>query len=265
MSEEPTRHVALVTGASSGIGDAFARQLAARGHDLVAVARDVDRLERLAAELAEAHGTRTEVMGADLTAAADLARIEARVADPAQPIDLLVNNAGFGTYGRMWEIDVDDETREVALNVIAPTRLTHAALGGMVERGRGGVINVASIAAYQPNPSMATYGATKAYIVNFTQAVHEELRGTGAKAMVLCPGFTRTEFQSRAGISESAVPKLLWQSAEACVAAALRDYDRGRAVCLPSAINTAGTAMLRITPSVISRKIAARVMARGNS
>ena len=257
---ENTRKIAVVTGASEGIGREFALQLAARGYDLVAVARNQARLDSLAEELSATHGASTEVLIADLMTPAGVETVAARLQNTDSPIDLLVNNAGFGTAGKFADLDVAGEVREIQCNVLALVQLTHAALGGLVARRRGGVINVGSIAAYQPNPTMATYGATKAFVYSFTQAIHEELHGTRVKAMVLCPGFTRTEFQTRAGVEDSSVPGLLWQSAHDCVSAALRDYDRGRAVCVPGAINTLGTAFTRVTPSVVTRKVAARVM-----
>ena len=152
-------------------------------------------------------------MTADLSVGAGIAAAEARVVDEARPIDLLVNNAGFGTVGRFYELPISREISEIGLNVVAVARLTHAALPGMVTRGRGGVINVASLAGYQPTPLNATYGATKAFVSSLSQAVHEELRGSGVNCMVLCPGFTRTEFQQRAGIDSSEVPDFLWQDA----------------------------------------------------
>jgi short-subunit dehydrogenase len=258
------RKVALVTGASSGIGAEFARQLARRGHDLVVVARDVTRLGEVADALRADHGTETEILPADLADPDQLANVAARLRDADRPVDLLVNNAGFGTAGRFWEVPLDGEDKELRVNVVAVLHLTHAALGRMVERGRGGVINVSSIAAYQPNPSMATYGGTKAFVFNFTQAVHEELAGTGVKAMVLCPGFTRTEFQERAGVEDAAVPGPLWMSAEQCVSLALHDFDRGKAVCVPGVLNTLGTAFISVTPSFVTRKVAGRVMKQGS-
>ena len=183
-----SRPVALVTGASAGIGRAFATTLARNGHDLVVVARDTARLDALAKELEAAHGTTTEVLTADLSHGADVATVEARLADSARPIDLLVNNAGFGTMGRFHELPIRGEISEIGLNVVAVTRLTHAALPGMVERGCGGVINVSSIAGVQPTPLNATYGATKAFVTSLSEAIHEELKGTGVNCMVLCPG-----------------------------------------------------------------------------
>jgi short-subunit dehydrogenase len=257
-----TRPVALVTGASSGIGRAFALALADRGHDLVLVARDTARLEMLAQEIADAYGAQAEVLPADLSDAAALARVEARVSDTSHPIDLLVNNAGFGTSGEFAGLPIDREEQEIHLNVLALVRLTHAALGGQVERDRGGVINVASIAGYQPTPGNAVYGATKAFVMSFTQAVHEELKGTKVKCMVLAPGFTRTEFQVRAGFDSSEVPSFLWQDAPTVVQHSLRAYDKGRAVCVPGPLNTATAAFTAVTPDSVTRRIAGVIVRR---
>ncbi len=256
------RRVALVTGASSGIGRAFALALADRGHDLVLVARDTARLEALAKELQDAYGASAEVLTADLSDPAALATVEARVSDAARPIDLLVNNAGFGTSGRFAALPVDREEQEIQLNVVALVRLTHAALGRQIERGTGGVINVASIAGYQPTPGNATYGATKAFVSSFSQAVHEELKGTGVRCMVLSPGFTRTEFQVRAGFDSSEVPSFLWQDAATVAQHALRAYDKGRAVCVPGPLNTATAAFAAVTPHAITRRVAGVVVSR---
>jgi len=257
-----SRPVALVTGASSGIGYAFALALADRGHDLVLVARDTARLDALAKELGDAYGASAEVLSADLSDATGLAAVEARLADATRPVDLVVNNAGFGTSGHFAELPIDREQQEIQLNVLALVRLTHAALGGLIERGRGGVINVSSIAAYQPTPGNATYGATKAFVSSFTQAVHEELKGTGVKCMVLAPGFTRTEFQVRGGFDSSAVPGFLWQDAATVVEHALRAYDKGRAVCVPGPLNTATAAFTAVTPHAITRRIAGVVVSQ---
>jgi uncharacterized protein len=257
-----TRPVALVTGASSGIGRAFVLALADRGHDVVLVARDTARLEALAKELGDAYGAAAEVLTADLSDPIALGAVEARVADPARPVDLLVNNAGFGTSGRFTTLPLDREQQEIELNVLALVRLTHAALGAQVERGRGGVINVASIAAYQPTPGNAIYGATKAFVRSFSQAVHEELKGTGVTCMVLSPGFTRTEFQTRAGFDSSEVPGFLWQEAATVVQHALRAYDKGRAECVPGPLNGVTAAFTAAVPHAITRRIAGVVVSR---
>jgi uncharacterized protein len=257
-----TRPVALVTGASAGIGRTFAQTLAARGHDLVVVARDTARLELLAKELEAAHGTTTEVLGADLSVGADVATVEMRLTDDDRPVELLVNNAGFATVGRYHELPIAREIQEIGLNVVAVARLTHAALPGMVERGAGGVINVASMAAIQPTPLNATYGATKAFVSSLSQAVHEELAGTGVRCMVLCPGFTRTEFQERAGIDSNDIPDFLWQEPAAVVDVALRAYEKGRAVCVPGPLNRVTAGFSAAVPSTVSRKIAGLVVKR---
>lgn len=254
-----SRPIALVTGASSGIGAQFARVLAERGHDLVLAARDRARLEVLAKEIGNAHGVAGEVIPADLTDSSQLAAVEER----ARSVDVLVNNAGFGTYGRFVDLDVDGEDREVRLNVLAVVRLTHAAASAMVERGRGGILNVASIAGFQPTPFDATYGATKAFVLSFSQALHEELKGTGVAVSVLCPGFTRTEFQERAGIDDSAIPSFLWQEADVVARAGLDGLAKNRAVVIPGAINRVAGNVTLVTPDAITRRVASIVMRRG--
>lgn len=253
-----TRPVALVTGASSGIGAQFARVLAERDHDLVLVARGRARLETLAKELAGQRGVGCEVLAADLTDTAQLATVEAR----AENVDVLVNNAGFGTTGRFHELELDAEDREIRLNVVALTRLTHAAARAMAARGAGGILNVASIAAFQPTPGNATYSATKAYVLSFTEAVHEELRGTGVSVTCLCPGFTRTEFQARAGFDETQVPGILWQTADAVARAGLDGLARNKAVVVPGAFYKVAATATRLTPHAITRRAASLVIGR---
>jgi len=256
------RPIALVTGASAGIGNAFAHGLAQQGHDLVVVARDTARLDALAKELGAAHGTVTDVLGADLSDPVQLAIVEARLADAERPVELLVNNAGFGTVGHFKDLPIDREVQEIALNVVALTRLTHAALPNMLERRTGGVLNVASIAAYQPTPGNATYGATKAFVHSLSQGIHEELRGTGVNCMVLCPGFTRTEFQQRAGIDSTDIPGFLWQEASAVVDLALKAFAKGKAVCVPGALNRTTAGFSATVPSGVSRRIAGLIVKR---
>jgi short-subunit dehydrogenase len=254
--------VALVTGASSGIGSEFARALAARGHDLVVVARDTTRLDALAERLEKEHGVDVEVLSADLTSKKGRAVVAARLESAEPAVDLLVNSAGMGTYGKFAELSREGEAREIRLNVLALVQLSHAAVSGMIERGRGGIINVSSLAGHQPTPLNATYGATKAFVTSFSQALHEELRGAGVRVMVLCPGFTRTEFQARAGLDSDLVPSFLWQTPEPVVAAALRAYEQGRAVCIPGALNQAGAAFSSALPAGITRRIAGAVVPR---
>jgi short-subunit dehydrogenase len=252
--------VALVTGASTGLGHAFARALAARGYDLVVVARDEARLQELATEVTPSAAT--EVLAADLTGPDGLAAVEARLRDRERPVDVLVNNAGFGTSGRFAELPLDIEDRQLRLNVLAVVRLTHAALEGMLERSRGGIINVSSLAAYQPTPENAVYGATKAFVHSFSQALHEETRETGVRVMVLAPGFTRTEFQERAGVDAGRVPDILWQTAEAVVFPALEAFERGRAVYVPGLHNQVASALVQVSPDALTRRVAGAITRR---
>ena len=247
---------ALVTGASSGIGLVFAQRLAAEGHDLVVVARSKDKLDELAASV----DVGVEVIGADLSTDDGVRVVEERLR--SAPVDLLVNNAGFGTTGRFAELPIGDEDQEIRLNVLALTRLTHAGLAGMVERGSGGVVNVASIAAFQPTPGTATYGGTKAYVLSFTQALREELRGTGVKALVLCPGFTKTDFQARANYEVKGLAARFWQTPEAVVDAALSALERDAGVCVPGWQNKVAAGATHLTPRRLLPRIAGLISAQ---
>jgi len=253
---------ALVTGASAGIGRAFAAGFARRGHDLVLVARDGARLTDLGAELTRAHGVAAEVLAADLTTGDGVAAVEARLVDADRPVDVLVNNAGFGTFGRFAELDVAREVEEVELNVVALLRLTHAALRVMEPRGAGAIVNLASLAAYQPAPNSATYAATKAFVHSFTHAVHEEARGTGVRVLLVCPGYTHTELHERAGLGDTNLPEFVWQEADVVVDAALRDLDRGRSVSIPGALNQTAAAFSSVSPAGITRRVAGLVVKR---
>ena len=253
---------ALVTGATAGIGRAFADALAARGDDLVLVARDGARLESTAAELRDRHRVHATPLVADLVDEDGLAAVEACLRDVANPVDLLVNNAGIGAFGTFADLDIAGEECQIRLNVLALVRLTHAALESMVKRRRGAIVNISSLAAYQPDPSSATYGATKAFVNSFTHALHEEARGTGVHLMVVCPGYTHTEFHDRAGLGETALPEFLWQTPDAVAAEALRDLDRGRAVSIPGAMNKALCVFTSVTPAGISRRIAGIIVRR---
>jgi short-subunit dehydrogenase len=254
------RRAALVTGASSGIGAAFAQALAREQYDLVLVARRADRLEELAKSLREARPVEVEVLPADLTDAAGIARVVARIEE--SPPDLLVNNAGRGTFGSFADLDRERELDEIELNVSALVRLTHASLSGMLRRGHGAVINVSSMAGFQPMPFNATYGGTKAFVNSFTEALHEELRESGVRVQVLCPGFTRTEFQDTAGVDESAVPGFAWMEAEEVVEASLRALERGDLVCVPGATNRVLAALQRTSPHLLTRRLMARLGSR---
>jgi short-subunit dehydrogenase len=243
---------ALVTGASSGIGEAFARRLASQGTALVLVARREDRLEALAKEV----DVPTEVLAADLADPDDLRRVEERVAAPTDPVDLLVNNAGFGTTGPFASLPVEREEEEIRVNVLAVVRLTRAALPGMLERGAGGIVNVSSLAAFQPDPGNATYGATKAFVLSFSEALAEELRKTGVKVQALCPGYTRTEFQTTAEYETSRIPKAVWQTTDQVVDASLAALDRGKVLCVPGPHNKVAAVGSGFLPRVVRRKLA---------
>jgi uncharacterized protein len=225
-----SRPIALVTGPTAGIGLSFAHQLAARGHDLVLVARDRDRLEEVATALRGEHGVEVEVLPADLADREQLAVVEARVSDPAFPVELLVNNAGFGLKHGFLDNDVEVEQQMLDVLVTAVLRLTHAALRGMVERGHGGVINVSSVAGYLPR---GTYSAAKAYVTQLSHWADLTYRDRGVRTMALLPGFTRTEFHERIDVSRSSAPTWMWLDADRVVAEALRDFDRGRSVSVP--------------------------------
>ncbi|MFG2170546.1 SDR family NAD(P)-dependent oxidoreductase [Streptomyces niveus] len=231
---------ALITGATAGIGAAFARRLAAggtsqsvgvgSGHNLVLVARDTERLQHQATELHDLHGIEAEVLTADLATDEGIAAVETRLGDRTHPIDLLVNNAGFGNKGRFLDVSMGDELTMLKVHCEAVLRLTSAAVTGMRERGRGGVVNVSSVAAFVPR---GTYGASKAWVVQFTQGVARDLTGSGVRLMVLCPGFTRTEFHSRAGMGTDNIPNWMWLDADKLVSAALSDLARGKVVSIP--------------------------------
>ena len=242
---------ALVTGASSGIGDAIARRLAGAGTDLVVVARDRDRLERLAADLPVA----TEVLPADLADPAAVDRVAARIEADDAPVDLVVNNAGFGNYGPFAGLDRDAETAVVTVNVAALHRLCHAAAGALGSRGGGGILNVASVAGLMPSASGATYNATKAFVVSLSESLHLELRSAGVHVTALCPGLTRTEFQDRAGIDLSDLPGFLWQDADTVAAAGLAGVAAGRVRVVTGIHNKVAVTGLRLVPGPIGRRL----------
>jgi hypothetical protein len=254
MTEATPRPRALITGASGGIGEAFARQLAKRGHDVVLVARRRERLEELAAQLAEAHGVEAEVIEADLSDDSAVTSVEERLR--RGDIDLLVNDAGFGTRGEFAGLPLARELEELDVNVRALMRLTHAALGPMVERGRGAVINVASTGAFQPVPYMATYAATKAFVLHFSEALHEEVRGKGVTVTCLCPGPVKTEFQEVAGVNDRSVPAMAWKSTDDVVESALKAVSARRAITVPGALNRLTATAVKLMPRFVARRVA---------
>jgi len=239
---------ALVTGATSGIGAAFARRLAADGYDLVLVARDAQRLADAGGDLTARHGVAVETLTADLSTDAGTAEVEARLRDPARPVDLLVNNAGTTLNTPFVRSSADEEARLLRLNVHAVMRLTLAVLPGMVERGHGAVINVSSVAGFAAVMSGSTYSASKAWVTNFSESINRSVRGKGVRVMALCPGYTRTEFHRRAGINMSRTPGWLWLEADDVVRDGLRDLGRGRTVSVPGWVYKVAVFGLRHAP-----------------
>lgn len=246
---------ALVTGASAGLGLEFAWQLATARHDVVLVARDAARLERLAGQLHAAAGVHAEVLPADLSVREDVERVAERLRATGRPVGLLVNNAGHAVGQRF--VDGDLAREEAALDVMvrAVLVLSHAAVGQMTARGRGAILNVASVAALTAS---GTYSAHKAWVRTFTEGLAVELRGTGVTATVLCPGFVHTEFHDRAELDMSAVPGVAWLDADDVVAAALADVRRGRVISTPSLRYRAASGAVRVLPRAAVRALDAR-------
>jgi short-subunit dehydrogenase len=251
-----TRPVAVVTGASSGLGAAYARALGQRGHELVLVARRRKRLEIMAAEAAVKHGVTAEILPADLSDPGELARVVERV-QSLPNLQFLVNAAGFGLHGAFSAADVERELEMIRLHVVASVRLAHAALPAMLRRRDGAIVNVASLGAFVPLPGFATYGATKAYMVSFCRSLAIELEGTGVRVQALCPGFTRTEFQNRQGADLSLVPKFMWMSPEQVIDGSLQALERNQVVCVPGFLNRMAVRLAGPLGGHIQRRVAA--------
>lgn len=245
---------ALVTGATSGIGHAFARELAKRGHDLVLVARDTARLEDVAASLRERHEVDVKVLAADLSTRRGVEAAVHAITTGA-PIDLVVNNAGSSIAGWFGTTDIADEDRQLDLLVRAPMHLMDAAIKVMSGRGRGGVINVSSVAAYTPR---GAYAAHKAWLLSISRWAHLHYADTGVKVMALCPGFVRTEFHQRMNADMSDVPRWMWLRADPLVRAALKDLEKGKAVSVPSLRYTALAFGARHLPAPLVARVAKR-------
>jgi hypothetical protein len=259
VTSPASRPVALVTGASSGIGLDFARLLAEGGHDLVLVARSAGKLGELARELADRHGAKTRVIAADLSDPGAVPRIAAELARAGLEISVLVNNAGYGLFGKFTETDLTAELNMIALNITALTQLAKLVLPGMLARGEGRVLNVASTAAFQPGPLMAVYYASKAYVLSLSEALAEELDGTGVTITALCPGPTQSGFQAGAKMEESKLVKgKKLMTSEEVARIGYAAMMKGKRVVIPGAKNRLMAQSVRFMP----RKTVTRIVKR---
>ena len=249
---------ALVTGATAGLGAEFARQLAAGGHDLVLVARDATRLEATAESLRGAQGIAVEALPVDLATDEGCAAVVARLEDPARPVDLLVNNAGMGTYQPFGEASLEREEQQLDLNVRAVLRLSHAAVRAMSARGSGRILNVSSVSAFVPRGGNVTYSASKAWVTMFSEALSIQLQGTGVTVTAVCPGFTRTEFHQRANADMSHVPERMWLDAADVVREGLADTFAGKPSSVPSRRYKGLVGAARAVPRPVLRAVMAR-------
>ena len=245
---------ALITGATAGLGAEFARQLAAKGYDLVLVARDVARLEAARDSLSAEHGVTVETIPADLTTEDGCTAAAA----PMATIDVLINNAGFGTYQAFGEASLEFEERQLDLNVRAVLRLTHAAMPLMKQRGNGVIINVSSVAGFVPRGGNVTYSASKAWVTMFSEALAVQLAGSGVTVTAVCPGFTHTEFHERAHADMSSVPERMWLDAATVVSEGLADAFAGKPISVPSRRYKALVGAVRTMPRPVLRAVMAR-------
>ncbi len=251
----------LVTGASSGLGEELAKRLAQRGANLVLTARREERLRNLAADLTRVNGTRAEVVPGDLSHPDGADRLLASLRERELAISHLVNNAGFGSSGAFADLDAGREAAMVELNVASVVRLTRGLVGGMLAARDGGVLNVASTAAFQPVPFMATYAATKAFVVSFTLALASELEGSGVRVMALCPGPVHTGFQAAAGFEKPAVPFAVL-TPNRTIERGLAAYERGEHLYTPGLVNGLQSSAARLLPHGLVTRAAARTMRR---
>jgi len=250
------QEVALITGASSGIGEALARRIARDGRPVALVARRQARLESIAAELRASNRVDVHALPADLTAPGAIPALVEEVARRGLTVDWLVNNAGFGTFGKFHEMPLAKELEEIRLNVEALVELTGRFVPGMVARKRGLVMNIASVGAFVPSPLMATYTATKAFVLTFSETIHAELAGTGVRCLCVCPGFTRTEFQQKAEVDVHGVPDFAWMSADAVADQAVRAVGHGP-VLVNGVMNKLTAGAIRFVPRAVTARLVA--------
>jgi short-subunit dehydrogenase len=261
LPEPNSKSTALITGASSGIGAEIARELAKRGQTVTLVARREDRLEDLAAEITSEHSVRAYTVAADVSTEAARRKLVNDVNGMGLQVEILVNNAGYGSGGRFNELETDSETAMVRTNCEAVVGLTSAYLPRMIERGRGAVLNVASLIAFQPVPYQATYGATKAFVLAFSEAIHEELRGTGVTVTAVCPGPVRTEFGDQGGFggADDRIPGFVWLDADKVAREAVDGLESGHRVVVPGMLNQAAALGGHYTPRSLLLPLVRRV------
>lgn len=255
-----TKGTALITGASSGIGYELSKLFAADGYDLVLVARNEQKLNQLAAELHSAHGVDALVLPQDLGNPATPQKIYDALQSRSLTIDALVNNAGFSNYGPFAETDLAGELNMLQVNLVALTHLTKLFLPGMVERGQGCILNIGSTASFQPTPLVTVYGASKSYVLHFSEAIAEELTGTGVTVTALCPGATRTGFQARAGVGKARLASSGLMSAEQVARIGYRALMRGKRVVVPGLYNSLMAFLVRFTPRPVVTRASHRMM-----
>ena len=260
LPEPDPEATVLITGASSGIGAELARQLAARGHNLTLVARRKERLDELAAEIEHASGVTVERRKVDVSNQAQRTRLVNSLRDGDRRVVGVCNNAGFSTFGKFQELPVDGELEQVRVNVLAVHELTGAFLPGMVQRGSGAILNLASLAGFLPLPTQATYGASKAFVVSFSEAVHADLGGTGVSCTALCPGPVRSEFFQAAGkesVDETA-PSFVWVSAHDAARAGIDGMVKGKRIVYPALKHRVAGLAGRLAPRSLALPLADR-------
>jgi short-subunit dehydrogenase len=250
----------LITGASAGIGNEFARQMAERGYNVTLAARRIDRLTELAAELQEKHNVRAIPVACDVTDPVQRQELLESIEARGDHVEILINNAGIGTDGAFLDDPLETQMQQLEVNVVALTALTHMAVPGMLEKGAGAVLNVASTAGFQPMPRQAVYAATKAYVLSFSQGLSQEFKGTGVSFTALCPGPTRTEFFGEAQEAlENDSPDWAWQSAEDCARAGIDAMFKRKRVYIPKAVNKLGAYSAKVTPTKVTLEVLDRV------
>lgn len=247
---------ALITGATAGIGAAYAKLLAKEGFDLVLVARDLPRLKGVAKELSNLYKIKAETIKADLTKPAQLAKVEKRLANNSKPIEVLINNAGFGLKDSFLVSNLAKEQELLDVLVTAPMRLSHAVLPGMIKRNSGSIVNVSSVASFIAG---GTYSAAKSYLTIFSEYLHTELRDTNIKVSALCPGFTRTEFHARGKMKMSGLPNYMWTTVDQVVAKSWRYVKAGKVICIPGWQYMLLSSIARIAPRPLVRKLGIKI------